>query len=148
MNQETPRSKSKSNVKVAVWVVVGVLAVGTLFCGGTFFLANSLTQPAADAATRHLETIREGQIRRAYDEQTTRTFRQQISYARYARVAENIRPALQKSEVNLPNRRVVNDEARVSGHIGEHPYAIRLRKENGEWKVVGLGPPETVSQLD
>lgn len=134
------------------WILIGgcgclaVACIGfTLFFLGVFGVAMAATQPAADAAQRHLDLVRTGQVDAAYEE-TSQAFQASTTREEFQAFVEQNPALYQATELSFPSRNVQNQVARLTGTAsggpgGQVAVQFELVHEGASWRVQNVGSP-------
>lgn len=141
-------AKASNPLKWVVIIGCGCLALAcigfALFFGGIAGIAIAATQPAADAAKRHVDLVRGGQVDAAYQE-TSQAFKSGTDRQEFQAFVEQNQALYTATDLSFTSRNVQNQTATLSGTAkgpqGEVAIGFVLVHENDAWRVQGVGPP-------
>jgi Domain of unknown function (DUF4864) len=113
------------------------VGLGVLFVGGVF----ALTQPVVDASEQFLALLGEGKTAEAYAS-AAEGFRAQQDQVSFTEAVKQLGLS-NHSSVFWRSRQIENREGAAEGTLTgkdglSRPVAIRLVREGGQWKVVGV----------
>lgn len=138
---EPPKKKS-----VGKWIALGcagLLILGLLIGGAigifVYFGYKSITKPVG-TIKNHLQAINDGDIRKAYDDYTSKRFKEAMPYDQFAQLVEENSSVLKSKSSSFTNVQIENGVAKVEGTITGKSGATakatyELVQEEGEWKI-------------
>ncbi len=139
---ETPaEAPKKSNLALILLGCGGCLVIFVGFLALTIGGAYQMTKGAADAAHAHVQKVRDGDVKGAYEDlsQNLKDLNTLEQFEGF--VAEH--PRVYKStDLTLNQRNVNNDQATVSGSVtgpeGDAAVSFSLQQDGEVWRVSGI----------
>jgi ABC-type transporter MlaC component len=139
---------------MARWKKIVLVIVGSLAAVITIAVVAGLwlTSGLVDKVEAHLDAIKAGNLRGAY-EQTAAQFQQDTAFEQYEAFLQNYPSLAQLSEYDIGARQFKNNTGTVEVTVEDAagaalPLTFTLVKENGEWRVFRIDIAERAGITD
>ena len=132
----------KQQGKMPAWLKV-IIGIG-IFIVLIVWVAFSATSGVVKTVEKHLDLLKQGDLRAAYNLTTSKDFRDATSFEQFAMIVQRF-PAMRNTKKYSFNERNINSDGTGSAKGiltaadgTATPIIFKLIKENGQWKIISF----------